>query len=131
MAPAFVTVTDDTLSEAEVEELNKEFAGVIFIERIGRDSHMWNGKTVISFFSHMTRALRMKRAELGLTAKDYRVHWLTSLTCSLANYHLSCDSFLGVRVLPKCLVFLHIWLSTSICFFYFLFSHQGQSSDYL
>ena len=70
MAPAFVTVTDDTLNEAEVEELNEEFAGDIFIERTGRDSHMWNGKTVISFFQHMTRALRIKRAELGLTAKD-------------------------------------------------------------
>ena len=70
MAPAFVTVTDDSMSEAEVEELNKDFAGVMFIERTGRDSHMWNGKTVISFFSHTTRALRMKRAELGLTAKD-------------------------------------------------------------
>ena len=69
MAPAFMTVTDDSMSEAEIEEFNKEFAGVMFIERTGRDSHMWNGKTVISF-SHMTRALRMKRAELGLTAKD-------------------------------------------------------------
>ena len=70
MAPAFVTVADESLNDAQVEELNEEFAGVIFIERTGRDSHMWNGKTVISFFSHMTRALRMKRVELGLTAKD-------------------------------------------------------------
>ena len=69
MAPAFVTVTDELMSEAEVEELNKELAGVMFIERTGR-THMWNGKTVISFFQNMTRALRIKRTELGLTGKD-------------------------------------------------------------
>ena len=54
MAPAFVTVTGDTLSEAEVEELNKDFAGVMFIERTGRDSHMWNGKTLLSFLTYVT-----------------------------------------------------------------------------
>ena len=69
MAPAFVTVPDSLLSQEMCDTLNAEFEGAMFIHRNGRGSHMWNGKTVISFCECTTRVLRMKRAELGLTAK--------------------------------------------------------------
>ena len=70
MAPAFVTVADSLMSEAMVGELNYELAGCIHIERTGRESHMWNGKTGIAFFRFLTRVLRMRRTALGLTAQD-------------------------------------------------------------
>lgn len=91
MGIGYVTVPEGAMDHATMQELNKEFEGLLVIESSSNDTHMWNGQTCIRFFDTMTVELRKRRAAIGCDVSARAM-----LFCDRCTSHLS-KTYLDLR----------------------------------